>query len=222
MCSAQLKNLGEYHDFYLKTDVLLLGDVFENLRKMCLEIYESDPAKFISAPALAWQMALNKTQFKLYLLTNIDMLLMVEKGIRGWICNAVHHYAKANNKCMEDYDANKKSSHLQYCDVNNLYGWEMSQKLATFNFELSFLILPFLPKRQKFGKVENLVTNLKDECQYVFYIKSLKQALNYGLVLKKLHMAISFNQDEWLKPFIERNNKLRIEAKYDFEKDFSK
>ena len=83
LCSAQLKNLGEYHDFYLKTDVLLLGDVFENLRKMCLEIYESDPAKFISAPALAWQMALNKTQFKLYLLTNIDMLLMVEKGIRG-------------------------------------------------------------------------------------------------------------------------------------------
>ena len=113
-------------------------------------------------------------------------------------------------------------SYLQYCDVNNLYGWKISQKLPAFNFELSFLILPFLLEKQKFGKVENFVTNLKDKCQYVFSIKSLKQALNYGLVLKKRHRAISFNQDEWLKPFIEMNNKLRIEAKYDFEKYFFK
>ena len=96
----------------LKSDVLLLADVFENFRKMCLEIYELDPVKFISAPRLAWQVRLKKTQVKLHLLTDIDMLLMVEKGIRVGICNAVHRYAKANNKHMQDYDKNKESSYL--------------------------------------------------------------------------------------------------------------
>ena len=71
---------------------------------MCLEIYELDPVKFISAPGLAWQVRLKKTQVKLDLLTDIDMLLMVEKRLRGGICNAFHHYAKANNRYMEGYD----------------------------------------------------------------------------------------------------------------------
>ena len=79
----EIKILGEYHDLYLKSDTLLLADVFENFSKMCLNIYQLDPAKFISAPGLAWQAALKKTVVKLELLTDIDMLLMVEKGIRG-------------------------------------------------------------------------------------------------------------------------------------------
>ena len=79
----EIKNLGEYHDLYLKSDTLLLADVFENFSKMCLNIYQLDPAKFLSAPGLAWQAALKKTVVKLELLTDIDMLLMVEKGIRG-------------------------------------------------------------------------------------------------------------------------------------------
>ena len=79
----EIKNLGEYHDLYLKSDTLLLADVFENFSKMCLNIYQLDPAKFLSAPGLAWQAALKKTAVKLELLTDIDMLLMVEKGIRG-------------------------------------------------------------------------------------------------------------------------------------------
>ena len=102
---------------------------------MCLETCELDPAKFISAPALARQAALEKIQVKLHLLTDIDMLLIVEKSIRGGICNAVHRYAKANNKYMEDQDKNKESPYLQYWDVNNLYEWVMSQKLLVFNFE---------------------------------------------------------------------------------------
>ena len=78
----QIKNLGEYHDLYVQSDTLLLGDVFENFRSMCREIYELDPAKFLSAPVLAWQSALKKTKVKLDLFTDIDILLMVEKSIR--------------------------------------------------------------------------------------------------------------------------------------------
>ena len=75
---------------YIQTDTLLLADVFENFRNMCLKIYELDPAKFLSAPGLAWQAALKKTEVKLELLTDIDMLLMIEKGIRRGICHAIH------------------------------------------------------------------------------------------------------------------------------------
>ena len=92
---------------------------------MCINIYELDPAKFLSAPGLAWQAALKNTEVKLKLLTDIDMLLMVEKGFKGGICHAIHQYAKANNKYMLDYDKNKESSYLKYWDVNNLYGWAM-------------------------------------------------------------------------------------------------
>ena len=92
---------------------------------MCINIYELDPAKFLSAPGLAWQAALKNTEVKLKLLTDIDMLLMVEKGIKGGICHAIHQYAKGNNKYMLDYDKNKESSYLKYWDVNNLYGWAM-------------------------------------------------------------------------------------------------
>ena len=96
----KLKNLGDYYDLYIQTDTLLL-DVFENFRNKFIEVYELDPAHFLSAPGLAWQACLKKTEIKLELLTDINMLLMVEKGIRGGICHAIHRYAKANNKYMK-------------------------------------------------------------------------------------------------------------------------
>ena len=86
----EIKNLGEYHAMYIQGDTSLLADVFENFRNMCLEIYELDPAKFLSAPGLAWQAAFKKTKVKLDVLTDIDMLLMVEKGIRGGICHSIY------------------------------------------------------------------------------------------------------------------------------------
>ena len=84
----EIKNLGEY-DLYVQSDTLLLADVLENFRNMCLKIYELDPAKFLSAPGLVWQVALIKTKVKLYILTDTDMMLMVEKGIRGGICHSI-------------------------------------------------------------------------------------------------------------------------------------
>ena len=94
----KLKNLGEYHDLYVQTDTLLLPDVFENFRNMCIKVYELDPAHFLSLPGLAWQACLKKTNIKLEMLTDYDMLLMVEEGIRGGICHSIHRHAKANNK----------------------------------------------------------------------------------------------------------------------------
>ena len=136
-------NLGDYHDMYVQSRTLLLADVFENFRNKRIEIYELDPAHFLSAPGLAWQVCLKKTGIKLKLLTNADMLLMAEKGITGGICHAVHRYAKANNKYMKNYDKNKESSYIQYLDANNLYGWAMSQKLPVAGFKQEKNMLTF-------------------------------------------------------------------------------
>ena len=252
--------LGDYHDVYLATDVLLLADVFENFRDVCLEHYKLDPAHFYTAPGLAWQAALKHTGQKLELLTDIDKLLMFEKGIRGGITQAVHRYAKANNKYMGDqYNPKEESSYLQYLDANNLYGWAMTQKLPTgefkwienveqFNAEkIGKLVkkdkhgyvlevdveypkelhkqhneLPFLPEKMALHKVEKLVPNLHNKKKYVVHIRALDQALKHGLVLKKAHRIIKFEQSAWLEAYIMLNTKLRTAAKNDFEKDFFK
>ena len=98
----------------------MLADVFENFRNKCIEIYELDPGHFLSAPGLAWQACLKKTEVKLELLTDVDMLLMVEEGIRSGICHAVHRHIKANNNYMKDYNKDEEESFLQYEDANNL------------------------------------------------------------------------------------------------------
>ena len=104
--------------------------------KICTLKYEKlDPAKFLSAPGLAWQANLKNTKVKLDLLIDIDMLLMIEKGIRGGKYHSIYWYVKPNNIYMKNYDKNKESSYIQYCDVNNLYGWAMMQKLPANSFE---------------------------------------------------------------------------------------
>ena len=166
----KLKNLGAYHDLYVQSDTLLLADVFENFRNKCIEIYELDPGYFLSALGLAWQACLKKTEVRLELLTDVDMLLMVEKGIRGGICHAIHRYAKAvsSNRCSK------------------------------------------------------LACNLYDKNNYVVHISALKQALNHGLILKKVHRVIQLNQEAWLKEYIDMNTELRKQAKNKFEKDLFK
>ena len=133
----ELKNMGDFHDLYLKTDVLLLADVMENFRKLCEKHYGLDPAHFFTVPGMAWDAMLKMTGIELELLEDgqIDMLLMIEKGIRGGISNAFKRYAKANNKFMQKYDPKLKSSFIVYLDANNLYGWAMSKPLPVGKFE---------------------------------------------------------------------------------------
>ena len=254
----KLDNLGDYHDLYVKSDTLLLADMFENFRDMCIKEYELDPAHVLSLPVLAWQACLKKTNRKLELLTNYDMLLMGEERIRGGICHSIHRYAKANYKYMKNYNNNEESSYIQYLDANNLYGWAMSKKLPANGFkwlnsdkinedfiknydennDKGYILevdvkypkrlhelhsdLPFLSERMKLNKCKKLVCNLFNKKKYVAHINLLKQALNHGLKFKKIHRVIKFNQEAWLKPYIDMNTELRKAAKNDFEKDLFK
>ena len=229
------------------------------IRNKCIEIYEFDPAHFLSAPGLAWHACLRKTEVKLELLTNVDMLLMVEKGIREGICHAVHRYAKSNNKYKKNYDKNKESSDIQYLDANNFNGWAMSQKLPVDGFEWKKHMLklnedftkncdedskkgnilevdvkypknlhdlhsdlPFIAERTKIDKRSKLVCNFYDKNNYVIHITSLKQVLDHEQILNKVHRVIQFNQESWLKEYIDWNTEIGKQAKNDFEKDFFK
>ena len=129
------KTIRDYHDLYLKSDVLLLADVFENFRKTCLKHYNLDPAYYYTSPGLAWDACLKTTGQQLQLLDDYDMLMMFERGIRGGITHISKRYAEANNKYMKTYDPQKPSTYIQYLDANNLYGWAMSQPLPTHGFE---------------------------------------------------------------------------------------
>ena len=253
------KTLKDYHDFwwYMKTDVMLLADVFETFRDTCMKHYGLDPAHFYTAPGLAWMAALKLTGVELRLFDEIDMILFVERGIRGGISQAIHRYAEANNKYMGDrYDVKKLSSFLQYLDANNLYGWGMSEKLPTHDFrwcdemlteadilsykngDIGYILeididypeelhdlhndLPFFAEKKKIGKVEKLTPNLFDKKNYVVHIRTLKQGLEHGLKLSKVHKVLQFQQRAWLKPYIDLNTRLRMASNNDFEKDFFK
>ena len=129
-----IENMGQYHDLYLKSDVLLLADIFENFREQYLDTYGLDPAHYVSLPSSSWDAMQKMTDVRLDLLTDVDMLYFIEKGTRGGISTITHRYAHANNKYMKNYDSQKESSHIIYLDANNLYGWAMIQKLPTGDF----------------------------------------------------------------------------------------
>ena len=232
----------DYHELYNKVDVLLLADVFKNFRNICLENYELDPAHYYTAPGLAWDAALKVTDVNLELLSDIDMLLMVEKGIRGGVSMVSNRYGKANNKYMGDkFNSNEPSKYIQYLDANNLYGWAMSKPLPTHGFkwmktseletwELHSCILevdleypkklhdlhndyPLAPEQIVVNKFEKLIPNLWNKKNYVIHYENLKQYLNLGLKLTNIHRGIKFKESQWLKKYIALNTDLRTKAK---------
>lgn len=132
-----IRTLGHYHDLYVMTDVLLLADVFQNFRQLCAEFYNLDPCHVFTAAGLSWEACLKKTQVKLELLTDIDMLLFIEKGVRGGVSQISHRFAKAYNPLVPGYRdiGSNNHSYIVYLDANNLYGWSMNQFLPYGGFE---------------------------------------------------------------------------------------
>ena len=132
----EMKTLKDYHNLYNEVDVLVLVDVFENFRNICIKNYKLDPARYYTAPSLAWDAALKITKVELELLSDIDMLLKAEKGIRGGVSMISNRYGKANNKYMgKSFIDTMLSTYIMYLDANNLYGWAMSKPLPTHGFK---------------------------------------------------------------------------------------
>jgi len=272
-----IKNLGEYHDLYLKTDVLLLADVFENFRKVCMQHYGLDPAHYATLPSYGWDICLKLSKVKLELITDEKMYEMFEKGIRGGISVISHRYAKANNMYLPNWNPKLPTSYLMYFDVNNLYGWAMTQALPVDSFkwlseeeiedlniedvsdtgDIGYILevdldypdnlhdihndYPLAPEKRAVKdfhlspycenlaidrytcpKTQKLIPNLEPKSKYIVHYQNLKFYLKHGLVLKKIHRVIKFNQRPWLKPYIELNTNLRKQARDDFEKDLFK
>ena len=238
----EIKNLGEYHDLYLKSDVLLLADVFEEFRNICLENYSLDPAWYYTSPGLSWDALLKHSKINLELLTDPDKLLLFEKGIRGGISMISNRYGKANNKYMgKKYDPMSPSKYLVYLDANNLYGWAMMKPLPVGDFkwmeekelenwedipcilevdleyprELCVLHndYPLAPERLKIGNVEKLIPNLWDKEKYVVHYKNLKLYLELGLKISKIHRGIKFREEPWMRSYIKLNTDLRTKRK---------
>ena len=130
----KLNDMGEYHDLFLKSDILLLADVFENFRKTCLQYYKLDPCNYFTSPGLSWDAMLKMTDIKLELVTYIYMFQFIEKGMHGGVSYIANQYRKSNNKYMKKYDEKAPSKYIMYLDANNLYGWAMSQYLPTGGF----------------------------------------------------------------------------------------
>ena len=130
-----MKNVGDYRDHYLKKDVLLLVDVFQNFIDTCLKSYKLDPCHYLSSPELSWDAMLKMTGVKLEKILDIDMYLFIEKRLRAGISYIAKRYSEANSKYMKNYDSTKLSGFIEYLDKNNLYGWAMSGYLPYGGFK---------------------------------------------------------------------------------------
>ena len=131
----KIKTMGEYHDLYLGSDVLLLTDLFENFRTDMLTILQIRSSHYFTSPGLSWDAMLKMTNIKLELMVDIDMFQFIEKGMRGGVSYIANRYGNANNKYMKEYDEKAPSKYIMYLDANNLYGWAMSQYLPTGNLK---------------------------------------------------------------------------------------
>jgi hypothetical protein len=272
------KTFKDYMLLYLRCDVIQLADVFESFRDLCLDKntgYELDPCHYFTSPGMFWDGALKQSKVKLTLLTELDMVLMFEKGMRGGISMISHRHAVANTEVNPEYDPSKPKSNIIYLDANNLYGYAMSKYLPTGGFEWiepsefgkseeeqtkailnlkddskkGFIFMvdveypqelhdlhndyPLLPEKMMITKkmaspynqelsqatdhpltdCVKLVPNLQDKENYVVHYTLLRQAIELGMRVKKIHKIIAFNQSPWLKSYIDFNTNQRIVAK---------
>ena len=246
----EMKTMRDYHDLYLKTDVLLLSDVFEEFRNVCLKHYQLDPAWYYTSPGLAWDACLKLTKIELELLHDQDLLLMVEEGIRGGVSMITKRLGITNNKYMSSFDPSKPSTYISYLDANNLYGWAMSKKLPTHGFrwmtpwqlvnwryhtcilevDLEYPLelhdlhndYPLAPDHLEMNGVEKLIPNFYKKEKYVLHYEALKTYEKYGIKITKIHRGVVFHDSPWMKEYVDKNTKLRMQSKNDFEKDFFK
>ena len=132
-----IKTLGEYHDFYLKTDVLLLADVFENFREVDMNTYNLDPAHYITGCSYSYDASIKQYGKRIELFNDqqSDRYFFLEQGFRGGMSFISHRHSKANNKYLPDYDNTKPSTYIMYYDCNNLYGGPMTQPLAVGDYQ---------------------------------------------------------------------------------------
>ena len=159
-----MKNMGEYHDLYLKTNVTLLADVFEAFRKPCLRDYGLDPCWYLTAPAFAWDSMLKMTRVKLELLKDSDMHQFFEKQIRGGVSTAFHRFAKENNKYMKYFDETQPSNFITYFDANSLYPTAMLEPLPVGNF--AWMRKNELEKWEEFVEKEDVGCVLEVDLEY--------------------------------------------------------
>lgn len=182
-----INNMGEYTDLYLKTDVYLLTDIFENFRAVCKKNYHLDPAFYLTAPSLSFDAMLLKTGVELELLSDLEIIRLVQKGVRGGICLCSTRLARANNSYMDDYDETKSDSFLLYIDCNNLYGYSMCQSLPISDFR-------FLQQYE----IDRLqIMNMSDDAEYGFI---LEVDLLYPEELHCTHNDYPFCAEKFVPP----------------------
>ncbi|XP_072157587.1 uncharacterized protein [Bemisia tabaci] len=250
-----VKDLGSYSDLYLKLDVCLLADIFEEFRSFGLKHYELDCANYLTLPSFAFDAFLKMTDVHIDLFTKEqhDMTLMILNHIRGGISQCMLRHAEANNPLVpETYDPTLPNSYLMYFDVTALYAYTMRQPLPCGSYEwvpedelkeidvlkmeddaktglilevdLSYpehlhhlhSDLPFccenkVPPRHG-SKHVKLLTTLEPKNNYVIHYVALKQALEHGLEITRIHRALKFKQRPYLREFIDLNARLRQEA----------
>ena len=222
-----MKNLEDYHNLFNRVDVLLLSVFVENFRNICCKHYNLHPAQYFTAPGLAWDAALKVTEVELELLSDPDMLLMIEKGITEGVSTISNRYGQSINRYMGNrYDASKPTKYITYLDANNLYGWAMSKPLPTHGFNwigpnelenwrnYSCILEVDLEyprslhdlhndyrlasEQMKINKVKKLIPNLGDKEKYVLHYENLEQYESFGLKIKKIDTGIRFEESQWL------------------------
>ena len=259
----------------MKKDVLLLADIFEKFICTSLENYNLDPCHYFSASGLSWDAMLKMKKVELEKISNVDIHLFIEKGMRGGISYAAKRYSKANNKYCQDYDKEKPEKYIIFLDTNNLYGHAISQYLPYWGFEWvkinnqtvnkilnkkdnslhgyflevdfdypkklhdSHKDYPMAPEKSKIkeewlspyslenankfdikaGGINKLVPNLMSKKNYVVHYRNVKYYLSKGLIFKKVHKILEFEQSAWMKSYIDFNTQKRKEATNEADKN---